>query len=553
MSFKEDHPDYKKYSSAHLHYSELPYSFSWSTLESLIDEAGGPDREFLAKIVQKIATKARAGSVSSGAPYQWIEHVVSKIREQVSGGKIYVLMDCLAILCDDGELSTETVNEFLEENHIGYRAYSGGWNHGVIWEKIEEEDDGEDGDEEEDNISPDNAVLLIPDAKIITSKEEMEAAKKEAKMSKNNRTEIFISHRQLDADVADMIKDFLTATGIPNEKIFCSSLPGNDVNERISPEVKEHLNKATINILILSRDYYESAYCLNEAGVAWYLDDALAIPIGLPEISHEKMIGFLNSDYKLRRLDSNDDIAYLLEMAQERISESKNIKPRVIVRESQKLKDKYKKHLISRDGRRDDHEIVHDGDNYDFGDIDDSKSDNPVVQIIIKAGKNVSLREIVEMSGFSESKVKRDLRSALKDGEIQTVGSGRRQLYKIAEADTPTVGQEDVGNIPVEPAFLLVYAFAGDGQIIKVQTLGSPIQVSADRKQFMADSSQRESARWVEALDRLITWGWVKPVGSKGQVYEVTGTGYQKADSLKEGMGINTDNEPLDELKEFGG
>ncbi len=64
----------------------------------------------------------------------------------------------------------------------------------------------------------------------------------------------------------------------------------------------------------------------------------------------------------------------------------------------------------------------------------------------------------------------------------------------------------------------------------------------------MADSSQRESARWQEALDMLITWGWVKPVGRKGEVYEVTGTGYTKADELKDGMCINTSKEPLEEL-----
>lgn len=51
------------------------------------------------------------------------------------------------------------------------------------------------------------------------------------------------------------------------------------------------------------------------------------------------------------------------------------------------------------------------------------------------------------------------------------------------------------------------------------------IQISADGKQFMADNSQRESARWQEALDMLIMWGWVKSVGRKGEVYEVNGNG----------------------------
>lgn len=116
---------------------------------------------------------------------------------------------------------------------------------------------------------------------------------------------------------------------------------------------------------------------------------------------------------------------------------------------------------------------------------------------------------------------------------------------------TPTVGQYDVGNIPTESAFLLVYAASDNGQIMRVQTLGSPVQITTAGKQFQADDSPRESARWQEALDRLIQWGWVKPVGHKGEIYELTGTGYNKADWLKDGMGINTENEPLDELKEF--
>ena len=129
------------------------------------------------------------------------------------------------------------------------------------------------------------------------------------------------------------------------------------------------------------------------------------------------------------------------------------------------------------------------------------------------------------------------------DSETLIIGNSKK--------DIPTLGQDDVGNVPVDSAFLLVYAADGDGQIIKTQTLSSPAQISTSGKQFMADTSKRESARWVEALDRLIEWGWVKAVGYKGEIYELTGTGYSKADWLKEGMGIDTSKDPLNELKEF--
>lgn len=113
------------------------------------------------------------------------------------------------------------------------------------------------------------------------------------------------------------------------------------------------------------------------------------------------------------------------------------------------------------------------------------------------------------------------------------------------------VGQDDVGVIPVDSAFLLVYAADGDGQILKTQTLSSPTQIFTSGKQFMADNSKRESARWTEALDRLIEWGWVKAIGYKGEIFELTGTGYSKADWLKDCMRIDTSKDPIDELKEF--
>lgn len=105
--------------------------------------------------------------------------------------------------------------------------------------------------------------------------------------------------------------------------------------------------------------------------------------------------------------------------------------------------------------------------------------------------------------------------------------------------------------IPTDTALLLVYAAVGDGQILKIQTLGTNPEISADGKQFMADNSHRESARWQEALDNLIRWGWVKPEGYKGEVYSVTGTGYKRSDWLRENMSIDTSKDPLEERKKF--
>ena len=163
----------------------------------------------------------------------------------------------------------------------------------------------------------------------------------------SDRDIIFISHRSVDAPIADMIKDFLVNCGTPNNKVFCSSLPGNDVDERIEPEVKEALKRSIINILVLSKSYYESAYCLNEAGIAWYLDEVVAIPFGLPEIDHKNMVGFLNEDYKLRRLDNDTDVSYLIDKVQEKLNVS-SVKHAIITQETRKLIEKYNDFISNR-------------------------------------------------------------------------------------------------------------------------------------------------------------------------------------------------------------
>lgn len=151
---------------------------------------------------------------------------------------------------------------------------------------------------------------------------------------------IFISHRSTDKTIADMLLDFFSGTGIPRETVFCSSLPGNDINEKISGEVKTALKRSVVNIAILSSDYYQSAYCLNEAGILWFQDNVPVIPIALPEIDSSNMYGFLSNEYKLRRLDSDTDIPYIYDVVSEAVS-APHTKAGTIAYESGKLKNRY--------------------------------------------------------------------------------------------------------------------------------------------------------------------------------------------------------------------
>lgn len=145
-----------------------------------------------------------------------------------------------------------------------------------------------------------------------------------------------------------MLVDFLVGTGISKEAVFCSSLPGNDVRERISVEVKSALKSSAVNIAILSRDYYRSAYCLNEAGVLWYEEDISVIPIALPEINESNMCGFLNSDYKLIRLDSDTDVSSIYDTVAKAISPPP-ARARAITNENNRLRSRYTEYLKARE------------------------------------------------------------------------------------------------------------------------------------------------------------------------------------------------------------
>ena len=153
---------------------------------------------------------------------------------------------------------------------------------------------------------------------------------------------VFISHSTIDKAIAEMLSDFLVIAGIPRESIKCSSLPGNDVKQQISLEVRAWIKHSAVNIAILSNDYYKSAYCLNEAGILWYLkDDTPVILIAMPEIKPESMVGFLNGDYILRRLDLDTDVSKIYETVRESLRKE-SAGCTVIIGEATKLKERYK-------------------------------------------------------------------------------------------------------------------------------------------------------------------------------------------------------------------
>jgi len=200
-------------------------------------------------------------------------------------------MDCLAILCDDGELSTETLNEFLEEYRIGYRACGGGWNHGVSWEKIEDVEDEDEslendtGDVFDDAVS-DNSVLQKPDAKSF-SRVKMKTTRKESKdkmQLKDRPTKIFITHSSVDKDYVLLLTELLRNLKVPNDAIICTSDHRHKIpnGKNTYAWLREQFIDSDLHmIFVLSEHYYSSNPCLNEMGAAWLAakkSDLLLLP-----------------------------------------------------------------------------------------------------------------------------------------------------------------------------------------------------------------------------------------------------------------------------------
>ncbi len=118
---------------------------------------------------------------------------------------------------------------------------------------------------------------------------------------------LFISHSSKDEKYAKIIKDFLLDIGVPNNRIFCTSISGNGVHRRISSEIKEKLRYSILNLVILSNNYYQSIPCTNEMGIIWYLDTD-SILLALPEITSNNIQGFYDKNDYLRRFDNAEDI-----------------------------------------------------------------------------------------------------------------------------------------------------------------------------------------------------------------------------------------------------
>ena len=100
-------------------------------------------------------------------------------------------------------------------------------------------------------------------------------------------------------------------------------------------------------------------------------------------------------------------------------------------------------------------------------------------------------------------------------------------------AEVRQVGAAVTSNDLSEDAERLLNVAASDaaGQILKTSDLSTGTSVQGGTTVMNEGASQRESARWVAALDELIKAGFVVQADKKGQVFQVTDGGYKHTEA----------------------
>ena len=118
---------------------------------------------------------------------------------------------------------------------------------------------------------------------------------------------IFISHSTKNKDFSDLLLNYLYLLGVNKEDIFCSSNYETGVENNIPKDVVSALTTSKIDIIVLSNEYKDSEYCLNEAGIIYHKNVSnisKMMVIVLPGIIGKQQAGFISEqDIQFRLLD----------------------------------------------------------------------------------------------------------------------------------------------------------------------------------------------------------------------------------------------------------
>ncbi|MBR1852461.1 MAG: toll/interleukin-1 receptor domain-containing protein [Lachnospiraceae bacterium] len=138
----------------------------------------------------------------------------------------------------------------------------------------------------------------------------------------------------------------------------------------------------------------------------------------------------------------------------------------------------------------------------------------------------------------------------IRDSFISTI-QGIRPTEEESKTDyypAPVVSSDD--SISVYACVMLMFAAEDNGQLFVAQTT-SETSYQAGNKTMERSQNPRELALWDDAVAVLLKNGYIKRVGSKDPIYQVTATGYRIADGFKRDNGLDTSKSSAEILKAF--
>lgn len=116
---------------------------------------------------------------------------------------------------------------------------------------------------------------------------------------------LFISHAEKDKKIAKALVDLLYQLGLKEENLFCSSI--SEIGVPLKEDIYEYLRNLLdsdelIPIFMLSKNYYNSAACLNEMGAVW-IKQKNYFTFLLPDFTFKEIKGAINSNKSAIKLD----------------------------------------------------------------------------------------------------------------------------------------------------------------------------------------------------------------------------------------------------------
>ena len=144
-----------------------------------------------------------------------------------------------------------------------------------------------------------------------------------------SKDKIFISHSTKDVKYVKSFVDNILILGldISGQRIFCSSMEGHGVKsgQYIPDRLREEINKSSLALLFISKNYKDSEVCLNEIGAAWAtLTKETVIPLLLPNTDFNEL-GFLDLSRLGLKISEREGVLKLIQDCKEQLNPSFNL------------------------------------------------------------------------------------------------------------------------------------------------------------------------------------------------------------------------------------